>query len=130
MGIWVELKSQKSIDDLVKWNQHLSELSPLMPPVYPEFMRFEILGSTHYNAALRLGKDGCHSPAGDLAALKNKDASFKAACEKGHHWIVLPETLADSLKVDVANQNVAAYISIWELRYRCSFSWAVCMWST
>ena len=72
---------ESDVKALVASSQKLSASSPLMAPVYPEPMRYEILASTHYNTALRLGRDVCQSYAGDLAELKRKDPSFKMASE-------------------------------------------------
>ena len=100
IGVCVELQDSQQKADLVAHNERQSESSPLMPPVDKD-MRYEILGATHYNVALRCGEAGMQSPAGDLGLLKATDASFADACTQGHAWIVLPSDLADSLKEDI-----------------------------
>ena len=100
IGVCVELQDKQDLADLVAHNKTQSASSPLMPPV-DEDMRYEILGSTHYNAALRCGEAGMQSPAGDLGLIKAKDKSFADACTHGHAWIVLPSEIAESLKEDI-----------------------------
>ena len=102
IGICVELHDPEKKKDLVEHNKQLTELSPLMPPLHEDLMRYESLASTHYNIALRLGRGCCHSPAGDLSALKKDDESWAETTDRGHWWIVLPEDIAESLKVDVS----------------------------
>ena len=74
-----------------------------MPLVKPDLIAYEGLSCTHYNTALKLGKEGRTSPAGDLSLAKLSDETFPDACESGHWWVVLPETLAESLKHDIAS---------------------------
>ena len=101
VGICVELTDPAERKALVEHNKHLSDSSPMLPPVHADLMRYECLDATHYNVALRLGKANAWSPEGDLAAMRRTQESFNDACERGHWWIVLPGTLAMSLKVDV-----------------------------
>ena len=88
--------------ELVRHNMEIANASAMMPQPDPELMRYEGLAGNHYNVALRCGKDGMQSPAGDLSALKASDASFNQACETGHQWIVLPSGLPYDLKESIA----------------------------
>jgi hypothetical protein len=72
-----------------------------MPTVHVTVMQYECLACTHYNVVLRIGDEGGYSPAADMAKLKAKDESFKNKCETGHTWIVLPEEIAEYLKIAV-----------------------------
>ena len=102
IGICVEYTDPQKRKDLVDYNRELTLLSPLMPPLHEDLMRYEALACTHYNTSLRLGRECCHSPAGDLSALRKKDASWEESSDIGHLWIVLPENIEPSLKVDIA----------------------------
>ena len=101
VGICVEVRDKKALEKLIRHNQNLAATSPLMPKVYAELIRYECLASTHYNVSLRLGKDGHSTPAGDLSKLKNAEPSYKEACERGHWWIILPESTSEDLKADI-----------------------------
>ena len=79
VGVCMVHKDPKAIQALVELNKQLAESSPLMPPVWEDLMRYEILACNHYNTALRLGRDNCQSPAGDLVALRDKDSSYNEA---------------------------------------------------
>ena len=75
VGICVELNDPVKRQALVDHNRDLTQLSPFMPPLWADLMRYEILAATHYNTCLRLGRESCKSPAGDLGSLLSKDAS-------------------------------------------------------
>ena len=68
-------------------------------------MMYEGLACTRYNMASRLVDQGRTSPAGDLAKLKDTDASLAETASLGHWWIVLPEDLTDSLNPAVRTQG-------------------------
>ena len=56
IGICVELTDPQKRRDLVEYNRELTLLSPLMPPLHEDLMRYEALACTHYNTSLRLGR--------------------------------------------------------------------------
>jgi hypothetical protein len=127
VGICVEIREAAALAELIAHNQALSHTSPLMPKVYPEGMRYECLAATHYNVALRLGKDGHASPAGDLSKTKDTEQSFAEACSGGHRWIVLPESISESLKADICtwrnqDQNENQTITDGELVRLCKLT--------
>ena len=62
-GILCEVKEPEALKALIAHNVKLSK-SPLMPPLDISLLRYEILGGTHYNTTLRLGRACSHSPAG------------------------------------------------------------------
>ena len=99
-GILCEVTEPEALKAFVEHNVKLSK-SPLMPPLDPSLLRYEILGGTHYNTSLRLGKACSKSPAGDLSKLMEEDESWAKACREGHRWIILPSTLDQSLKADI-----------------------------
>ena len=100
VGICCET-TPESRKELFDHNVFLASQSPMMPKSDPA-MYYEKLTNTHYNVALKCGRDGIHSPAGDLAATKANDQSFAEACHKGHDWYILPPDLSTSLKQDIA----------------------------
>ena len=102
VGVACEIRAPEKVASLVQYNEAMAARSPLMPKVDTDLMRYEGLSCTHYNMSLRLGKDGLASPAGDLAKAKEDDATFAEAATQGHWWIILPESLADTLKGDIA----------------------------
>ena len=102
VGICVEIRDPAALKSLVNFNASMARTSPLMSKVHPELLRYECLSSTHYNVALRLGREANYSPAGDLAKAKEEDTSFADSCAHGHKWIVLPESLDAKLKQDVS----------------------------
>ena len=73
-----------------------------MPKTEPGVIQYEGLACTHYNVALRLVNNSAYSPNVDLARLKDERPSLAEASSLGHHWVVLPEGLSDSLKKDVS----------------------------
>ena len=85
----------------MKHNEKMSSMSPLMPRVYKELMRYECLSSSHYNTVLRLAKDGAASPGGDISKAARDDLTFKADVEMGHRWIILPASVSNALRSDV-----------------------------
>ena len=100
VGICCET-TPESRKELFDHNVFLASQSPMMPK--PDVaMRYEKLSNAYYSVALRCGRGGIRSPAGDLAATKANDKSFAEACHKGHDWYILPADLATSLKQDIA----------------------------
>ena len=102
-GICVEVRSSEKLKTLIEYNENLAASTPLLPKVDPDHtVMYEALANTHYNVALRLVGKSAASPAGDLAILKEERPSLAAAAKNGHWWIVMPETLKESLKTDIA----------------------------
>ena len=73
-GILCEVTEPGALKAFVEHNVKLSK-SPLMPPLDPSLLRYEILGGTHYNTSLRLGRACSKSPSGDLSKLIEEDES-------------------------------------------------------
>ena len=94
----------------MKHNEKMSSMSPLMPRVYKELMRYECLSSSHYNTVLRLAKDGAASPGGDISKAARDDLTFKADVEMGHRWIILPASVSNALRSDVIQWKMSARI--------------------
>ena len=102
VGICCEVRDPAKRKSLEEYNMSLSQSSPLMPKTEPGVIQYEGLACTHYNVALRLVSNSAYSPNADLAKLKDERPSLAEASSLGHHWVVLPEDLSDSLKKDVS----------------------------
>ena len=98
VGICCEVRDPAKRLALQAHNESLATMSPLMPKVDPCSIEYECLSNTHYNVALRLINKAVLSTAGDLARLKEERPSLAVAALCGHWWVVLPETLEESLK--------------------------------
>ena len=53
-GILCEVRNVAKLEALIAHNKQLCE-APGMPPLYPEYIRFECLAATHLNVSIRLG---------------------------------------------------------------------------
>ena len=80
-GVCCEVRDPVRLQQLIAYNQGMAEKSPLMPPVTEHMALYEALSSNHYNVALRLVGTGHGSPAGDLARLRQEDATLADAAE-------------------------------------------------
>lgn len=95
---WVrKLVSKDRIDNLVKYNQALSDGSDLYPPIYPDSMRNELLASTHMTLALRLFQAGKTSPVtGEIWRVANDEDDLREAVSgSGHCYFELDENCPD-----------------------------------
>ena len=102
VGICCEVRDPGAREALERYNTHMSSQSPLMPVVEPGRIQYEGLANTHFNVALRLIQKAAYSPAGDLSKLKEDRPSLAHVATEGHRWIVLPESLEESLKKDIS----------------------------
>ena len=102
VGICCEVRDPVAREALERYNVNMSSQSPLMPIVEPGRIQYEGLANTHFNVALRLVQKAAYSPAGDLSKLKEERPSLAHTATEGHKWIVLPESLAESLKKDIS----------------------------
>ena len=102
VGICCEVRDPAKRKSLEDYNVSLSQSSPLMPKTEPGVIQYEGLACTHYNVSLRLVANSAYSPVADLAKLKDERPSLAEAASLGHHWVVLPEDLSESLRKDVS----------------------------
>ena len=126
-GLVCEARSPEIVKPLVAHNEKLCNSSSLMPPLFPDLIRYECLAATHLNVGLRLGQNCSYSPAGDLAKIKEEDAEWAKACTQGHRWIILPESLDASLKADICtwrnqDQNENQPLTDGEIMRLCKIS--------
>ena len=101
VGVCCEVRDPGARKALEDYNKSLAQNSTLMPKVEDGVIQYEGLACSHYNTALRLVHEARLSPAGDLAALKHERPGLADAASLGHWWIVLPESLSESLKKDI-----------------------------
>ena len=102
VGICCEVRKPEKRKSQEEYNVSLSQSSPLMPKTEPGVIQYQGLACTHYNVALRLVSNSAYSPNADLNKLKDERPSLAEAASLGHHWVVLPDDLPDSLKKDVS----------------------------
>ena len=103
IGICVEYKSEKGLQELLAHNRKFSQGNQLLPQL-PEGLSGPLYGSlacTHLNLAFRAIKNGTHSPIGMLKDLMEQ-ATLKEVAMNGHRWWVLPETCARERQVDIS----------------------------
>ena len=105
IGICVQHKAgSKTLAELRKHNEQLSDCSPLFPRHAAERMDYECLASTHYNVALRLVSSSAQSPVGDLTQMRLNDESLAQVAADGHRWIVLDGAkVSDNDKRDICS---------------------------
>ena len=62
---------------------------------------YATLASSHFNLSLRLLKNRCQSPIGDLEGLLGQ-SSLKEVATSGHTWWILPEDTDKAAQVDIS----------------------------